>query len=94
LFQKDAYIALDFAKREIVLIRRSRDRAAALVPGMDIQQLSFSEGDALENELAAFVQAVRDRGEPVVSGHTGRRALAVALTITGQIDAAIRRYLH
>jgi len=93
LFQKDAYIAVDFASREITLIRRTGNQPDSLVPGTDFQQLSFSEADVLENELASFIQAVRTRNSPVVSGHAGRKALAVALDIMNQVDAAINRYL-
>jgi predicted dehydrogenase len=93
LFQKDAYISLDFAGREIVVIRRNENHTNGIVPGTDIQQLSFSDADVLEDELASFVQAVRTRKPPQVSGRTGRKALDVALKIMGQIDAAIQRYL-
>lgn len=93
LFQKDAYIAVDFVGREITLIRRSENQSDSLVPGTDFQQLSFAEADVLEDELASYLQAVRTRSAPVVSGHAGRKALAVALDIMDQVEAAIERYL-
>ena len=93
LFQKDAYISVDFVGREIVIIRRSPNHSEGLVPGMDIQQMAFKEADVLEDELAAFIQAVRSRRQPLVTGRTGRQALAVAMQIMDEIDAAIRRYL-
>jgi len=93
-FQKDAYIALDFAGQEITLIRRTEIRSDALEAGIKIKRLSFAETDVLEDELSAFIQAVRTRSEPLVSGHTGRKALAVALRIMNQIDAAIKQYLE
>jgi len=94
LFQKDAYIAVDFASREITLIRRNGSHSDGLVPGTDFQQLSFSEADVLEDELASYIQAVRTRKAPEVSGHAGRKALAVALDIMNQVDMAIERYLQ
>jgi len=93
LFQKDAYISVDFVGREIVIIRRSQNPGQGLVPGMDIRQMSFRDADVLEDELAAFIQAVRSRRPPLVTGRTGRQALAVATQIMDEIDAAIRRYL-
>ena len=83
-----------FAGQEIILIRRSGIRTASLESGMEIKRLSFGETDVLEDELSAFIQVVRTRREPLVSGHTGRKALAVALRIMNQIDAAIKQYLH
>jgi len=93
IFQKDAYIAVDFAKREITLMRRNEKHSDSLVPGTDFQQRSFSEADVLEDELASYIQAVCTRSAPVVSGHAGRQALAVALDIMDQVEAAIKQYL-
>jgi predicted dehydrogenase len=93
LFQKDAYVAVDFTSRDITIIQRDENLSEGLIPGMDIQQLSFSEGDALEDELASFIQAVITRQTPVVSGNAGRKALKVALSITDQIDIAIKPYI-
>ena len=93
LFQKDAYISVDFTNREITLIRRDDSVPGDLIPGMDIQQLSFSEADVLEDELSSFVQSVSTRQTPVVPGIAGRKALEVALNITDQIDTVIKPYL-
>lgn len=93
IFQKDAYISVDFANREITIIRRTEDQTDSLVPGTEFQQMCFTEADVLEDELAAYVQSVSSRKVPVVSGHAGRKALAVALEIMKQVDDAIERYL-
>jgi predicted dehydrogenase len=94
IFQKDAYVAVDFANREITLIRRNGDNSSGVVPGTEFQQMCFTEGDVLEDELTSYVQSVCTRETPVVSGHAGRRALAVALEIMGQVDKAIERYVN
>ena len=91
LFQKDTYVSVDFAGREITIIKRDENQDGGVIPGMDIRQLSFSEADALEDELASFIEAVCDRKIPVVSGHAGRKALEVALSIMDQINTAIGR---
>ena len=93
LFQKDAYVSVDFTTREITIIRRDESVAGELIPGVDIRQRSFSESDALEDELAAYIQAVVTRQTPVVSGDAGRRALEVALSITDRINIAIKPYI-
>ena len=94
LFQKDAYVSVDFTTRDITIIRRDESVAGELIPGVDIRQRSFSESDALEDELAAYIQAVVTRQTPVVSGDAGRRALEVALSITDRINIAIKPYLQ
>jgi predicted dehydrogenase len=93
LFQKDAYVSVDFTTRDITIIRRGESCAGDLIPGMEIRPLSFSEADALEDELVSFIQAVSTRQTPVVSGNAGRQALEVALGITDQINIAIKPYL-
>ncbi len=93
LFQRDAYVSVDFAKREIMVIDQSGNPGEGLIPGMQIQRLDFSQGDALEDELTAFVQAVRQRETPAVTGAMGREALKVALNIMEQINASARLVL-
>jgi len=93
MFQKDAYVSVDFTTREITIIRRDESISDDLIPGMDIRQRSFSKSDALEDELASYIQAVSTRQNPVVSGNAGRKALEVALSITDQINTAIKPYI-
>ena len=93
MFQKDAYVSVDFTTRDITIIRRDESITDDLIPGMDIRQLSFSDSDALEDELSSYIQAVSTRQNPVVSGNAGRKALEVALSITDQINTAIKPYI-
>lgn len=92
LFQKDAYVSVDFANHDITLIRKNGTSSGGIVPGTDIQKLSFSKGDALEDELTSFVDAVIHRHAPEVTGQMGRDALKIALNIMDQIQAASTRY--
>jgi predicted dehydrogenase len=85
IFQKDAYVSVDFANHEITVIRQDQDACNPLIPGMDIEQLSFSDSDALEDELSAFIAAVSSRGAPQVSGRVGRKSLIIAMDIMEQI---------
>jgi predicted dehydrogenase len=92
LFQKNAYIAVDFAKREIMHIRQTNASSDGLIPGMEVNQSCFLEGDALEAELRSFADAVRACRAPVVTGRMGYQALEVALNVMAQIDEAARRF--
>jgi predicted dehydrogenase len=49
---------------------------------VSIEEESFEQGDALRDEIAAFLQAIRDKTPPVVTGEDGLRALQTALKIT------------
>ena len=92
LFQKNAYIAVDFAQREITHIQQTGDAGSAPIPGMTVDQSRFPESDALEAELRAFVDAVATRREPEVTGEMGYQALEIALNVMEQIDDATRRF--
>lgn len=93
MFQKDAYISVDFANKAITIINRDAAADHGLIPGMDIKQLSFSERDALEDELRSFVNAVKTRMTPEVTGQMGRDALKIALNIMRQISDTRDRIL-
>ena len=94
LFQRDAYISVDFANHGITLVCRNEKLQDGLIPGMEIRQLSFEKGDALEDELKAFVQAVAGRKTPEVDGRVGRNALQIALNVMEQISTTSNRYRH
>jgi predicted dehydrogenase len=104
LFQPDAYISVDFAHHEITMVRMKTDTCSSegldpadgsavegIIPGMDISKRRFSRGDALQDELLSFVDVVRRRGEPMVTGRMGRDALQIALSIMEQIQTANHR---
>lgn len=93
LFQRDAYISVDFANHGITIIRQNDQNSSGLIPGMDIQQLCFAKGDALEDELKSFVHSVSEREAPAVTGQMGRDALKIALSIVKQINKTNRRVL-
>lgn len=93
LFQKDAYVSVDFSKKEITAIQQDGNVDCGLIPGMNIKQVSFETGDALENELTSFVNAVVHREAPVVTAQMGRDALEIALNIMNQIKESVRKFL-
>jgi predicted dehydrogenase len=93
MFQRDAYISVDFANHGITLVRRNEQMRDSLIPGMEIRQLDFDKGDALEDELRAFIEAVAARKTPEVDGRVGRNALQIALNVMDQINTTNKRHL-
>lgn len=87
MFQQNSYISIDFANHTITRVHPDVDQSAGIIPGMKIEEHRFDKGDALRDELRAFVGAVRHRHQPPVTGRMGRDALATALTIMDQIQA-------
>jgi predicted dehydrogenase len=78
IFQEDTYISLDYKDANAVVYKKS---------GFSISKhsLPIEKEQPLQKELQSFIECVRDKKEPVVSGPVGRQALAVALKIQEEI---------
>jgi predicted dehydrogenase len=85
VFQADAYVSIDFQDRSIDVARADPTATGGLIPGVALERGQFPEGDSLEAELAAFVDAVRGRDRPAATGQDARRALELALMISHRI---------
>jgi predicted dehydrogenase len=58
---------------------------------IDVQQLAVVPGDALEAELQDFLDAIRDRRDPAVTGEHGLRALDVAERVVARVENSLGR---
>jgi predicted dehydrogenase len=85
IFQPGSYINVDFGNKRVMTIQLSEELRDNGMPKQIVELRTFSDGDALKSEITSFVQHVRDRSKPAVSGTEGRRALAVALQVMAQI---------
>ena len=93
IFQKDAYVSVDYANHSIMIIRKDDQGTGLPVPGMSMERSNFDKADSLETELRSFVDSVKTRQTPLVSGRDGRNALRVALSIMDQIEATNKRFM-
>ena len=79
LFQPHQYISLDYQKQEAVAFTVSGSQQIGFQP------LSVAKDEPLRLEIESFLEAVRNRSRPLVSGEEGLRALDVGLAILGKI---------
>lgn len=93
IFQPGRYLSVDFGKKEVMSIQLKKEESAAF-PLPDIKKYGFREQDALELELTDFVNNVRQRSKPMVSGVEGRRALDIALQVVEQISVNQEQVQH
>lgn len=77
-FQRDSYLSIDYASQEVEIYRLVADGGK---PGIQGGKLDVPRDEPLRAELADFAEAVRARRPPGVSGHDGKRALALATRI-------------
>jgi predicted dehydrogenase len=83
VFQPDAYLSIDYDQRRAQIFHKPP-------PGggwMDIRAeiIEIKEADALADEIDSFLDCVRTRSLPLVSGAEGLRALEIASMISGQL---------
>jgi len=84
VFQEDCYLSIDY-KAQTVELARIKGRAVERL------QLPVNQRPPLQEELAAFVHAIRTHRSPEVSGADGRAALALALRIQQTMRRRARR---
>jgi predicted dehydrogenase len=85
IFQPGSYINVDFGNKKVMTIQLSKELLDSGMPKQLVELRTFADSDALRSEITSFVQHVRERTKPAVSGVEGRRALAVALQVMEQI---------
>jgi len=89
IFQPKSYISVDFAAKGITIIKLLDEKQENGFPKEEIKHYDFSDRDALETELKAFVLNVRQRTEPKINGAVGRQALKVALQVIEKMQAYV-----
>jgi predicted dehydrogenase len=90
VFQPDTYVSIDFETRECAVARKLPGEGRDGMPKIDHELKRFAQGDSLEAELRAFVDAVRGRAQPGATGREGRRALDLALVVSHRIRAGLK----
>jgi predicted dehydrogenase len=78
-FQHDSYVSIDYAEQEVEvyrLVAQNGGRSAIQGGRVDV-----ASDEPLRRELADFVDAVRTRRQPGVTGRDGRAALALATRV-------------
>ncbi len=80
VFQRDAYISLDYGKQEGLIYRK--------VDGEIVRSpVPTEKAEPLKLELESFIQSIRSSSRPPVSAEQGKRALEIAMEIVRDIQA-------
>jgi predicted dehydrogenase len=84
-FQNSSYVSVDYAAQEVDVYRLvTRDGR----PVIDGGRVEVTNEEPLKRELEDFVEAVRSRRRPGVTGEDGRDALALATRVAESIEAS------
>jgi predicted dehydrogenase len=90
IFERDAYLSVDYARQEGLLYSLRRDPGAPR-PAIVREALPVVPEEPLQAELRAFLRRVRGEEAPVVTGAEGLAALEAAFRVLEQIGAPDRR---
>ena len=105
IFQKDAYISVDFLKNKTEIYSLS-SKSGPEQKGKTIAQVETETGEkkkiayrrlkstqqnAMREELYAFSEAIHSGSQPPVTGEDGKKALEIALQIEQQIRGELQQ---
>ena len=84
-FQRDSYVSIDYALQEVEAYRLVAQNGRPVIQG---GKLDVQRDEPLRAELADFVDAVRQKRSPGVSGAAGRDALELATRVAEAMESS------
>lgn len=89
-YQTNAYVVLDYATKFASLTSLNPEASHPLL-GININRLDVTDVEPLRAEITAFLDSIESDTAPAVTGHDGRRALALAVGVLERIDAHVSK---
>jgi len=86
IVQAEGILSVDYLSQKLFLSKKAASAGGKEIPEMVTEEIPVKKVDLLETEIQSFLQGVRHRKRPRVSGSDGRQALALALRIIRRID--------
>jgi predicted dehydrogenase len=87
IFQEDSYISIDYHKKQLALFKKGNGEMFPGIPEITSQQKEYPSGDALLEEIKAFLDCIEQDTTPLVTGEEGKYALETAEKITALIHS-------
>jgi predicted dehydrogenase len=86
VLQPDGILSIDYLLQKLSFSKKVVLPGEKKMPEMVTEEIPVRKIDLLETEIHSFLQSVRNRKRPQVSGTDGRRALELALRIIQKIS--------
>jgi predicted dehydrogenase len=86
LFQKQEYISLDYTRQDVAIF--ALQGALGANPQILSRKLAPPRKEPLQEEIASFLDAVRERGPLECGGEESKKALGLALMVLQQAEVA------
>ena len=85
-FSREAYISVDTKEQEVKGYRLAGKTVLPI-------EVTVTKKEPLRAELEAFIECVRTRTRPLVSGEDGLAAVELAIRVAKAIDESLKRFL-
>ncbi len=86
IFQPKSYISVDYHNKKFAIFAKGDGEMFPGIPNISQNETKFEQSDALLEEITAFLQAIENNTQPLVTGEDGANALDTASQITAQIN--------
>ncbi|MEE9542473.1 MAG: Gfo/Idh/MocA family oxidoreductase [Thermodesulfobacteriota bacterium] len=90
IFQRDAYISVDYARQHISISTKEEDKDTGKVR-IATEELDIEMKDSLNEEIKSFIDSCKEGTPPLVTGLDGKRALEVAQRIQASVEESMKR---
>src|SRR5947199_6026992 len=90
LFQRDAYVSVDYQTRQGMICRRVTGRYGR--PEIEVEHVKGGDEEPLKLQIEAFLHAIATGSPPPVPGEDGVAALELAHQVLEAIGAFVRRH--
>lgn len=87
IFQPESYISIDFQNKQFALFKKGQGEMFPGIPDISRHESVFEKGDALLEEIKAFLHCIIKDSDVPVTGEDGRAALETAERINDLINA-------
>lgn len=87
IFQQNTYLSIDYQNKKFAVFKKGNGELFPGIPDITHEQKEFANGDALFEEIKAFIKCIEEDSIPLVTGEDGLQALETAEKITSLINA-------
>lgn len=94
IFQANSYLSIDYQEKSIAVFKKGSGELFPGIPDFVQHECKFEQGDALLEEIKAFLRCIQDDTPPLVTAEDGCNALATAEKITRLIHENLEKRQH
>lgn len=87
IVQHNGYLSVDYHNKKLAIFKKGLGEMFPGIPDIIQEEKQFEKGDALFEEIKAFIKCIEHNNIPLVSGEDGLYALETAEKITSLIHA-------